>query len=137
MTADPSSSHLPEWLEADPAQSPSAGTPEDEPASPACPRCLAPFTPEDRYCPACGFCVSQFTPYLPVEGIRFGADLYRSAWATADGHNGRSTGVRLMSILYLLFASPIITAIGVVLRILRHFTATSAPPPAPSDERGA
>ena len=138
MTADQGSSHLPDWLETGPAQSSSPGAPEDEPVTPACPRCLTPFAPDERYCSACGFCVGQFTPYLPVEGIRFGADLYRSAWATADGRNGGRSGLRLLSIFYLLFTAPIITAIGVVLRILRPSTCTSAPPPpTPTDESGA
>ena len=137
MTADQSSPHLPDWLETGSAQSPSPGAPEDDPDTPACPRCLTPFAPDDRYCSSCGFCVGQFTPFLPVEGIRFGADLYRSAWATADGRSDRRSGLRLLSICYLLFAAPIITAIGVVLRVLRPSTKPSVPPLTPTDERRA
>ena len=119
MPTHSDSDALPEWLEADEDTSSLPVAEDDAPVLPACPRCLSPFAVEDRYCSSCGFCVGQFTPYMPVEGIRFGTDLYRAAWRTADGHNSQHTGLRGLAVLYLLIASPLVTALGVLLRIFR------------------
>lgn len=82
-------------------------------AVPVCPNCFQPCNPLDNYCPNCisNEAINPLTPYLPFEGIRFGAGVYAKLWRktwTSDTTMGR----RLCYICIFLLFMPILFIIG-------------------------
>lgn len=74
---------------------------------PVCLHCLEPVDPLETVCNSCGRAVGQLTPYLPFEGIRWGAGIWGQMWAQVWQRDGALPG-RVLRLVLILWFVPIL-----------------------------
>jgi len=85
-----------------------------EKPQPVCPKCFQPCNPMQNYCPNCDSneAMNPLATYMPLESIRFIAGIYGKMWRAVFLKKQTSWIRRLVYLIILLLAVPIILAIS-------------------------
>jgi len=85
-----------------------------EKPKPVCPRCFQPCNPMQNYCPNCDSneAMNPLATYMPLESIRFIAGIYGKMWRAIFLEKQTLWIRRLVYLIILLLAVPIILAIS-------------------------